>query len=235
LWVAWDYSAPFVIALIGVFAGQKVVRRKDERKTVKSEHKAQGFSMIELVFVIAVVLIISAGAVFQFMPVLKNAKAETALQITLGQLRNARGLAIDQRSKYKLTFTTPRTIRLYRGVVDPVTHILSYPLVSTIDLPTDTQFVAITGIPTGAGTPDSLPTTGPAIDFGLGNGGGGTEVYFQPDGRVLDASGRINNGVVYVARPGELMSSRAVSVFGASGRIKGWHLIQSGSNKVWTQ
>ena len=192
--------------------------------------------MIELVMVIAVVLIISATALFQVMPAMRNAKAESALQITLGQIRNARGLAVDQRSRYKLKFTAPRTIQLSRGVVDPVTHILGYVPVSTIDLPQETQFIAIAGIPTGAETPDSLPTTGIAIDFNLGNAGGLTdEVYFQPDGRALDASGRLNSGVVYVARPGELMSSRAVSVRGATGRVKGWHLIQSGNNKLWAE
>ena len=194
--------------------------------------------MIELLFVIAIVLIISAGALFQFTPVLKNARAENALQTTLAQVRNARGLAIDQRRKYRLTFsnTGTQTIQLDQVVVDPVTAIQSYLFVSKIDLPLDTQFIAISGIPTGSGTPDSLPTHGVAIDFGVDYGtGGGTKLFFQPDGRILDSANRINNGVVYMARPGELMSSRAVSVLGATGRVKGWRLIQSGATKVWTE
>ena len=197
----------------------------------------RGFSLIEAIFVIAIALIITAGALIQFTPVLKSARAENALQTTLAQVRNARGLAIDQRSKYRLTFVAPRTIQLHRGVLDQVTHILSYAFVSTIDLPNDTQFIAITGIPTsGSGTtPDSLPTTGAAIDFSLDYGGGGTQIFFQPDGRALDSANRLNTGVVYVARPGELMSSRAVSVLGATGRVKGWRLIQSGSKVAWTQ
>jgi prepilin-type N-terminal cleavage/methylation domain-containing protein len=204
---------------------------------MKKHHSAPGFTMIELAFVIAIVLIISAGALIQFAPVTKNARVETALQTTLGQASNARELAIDQRRKYRLSFVAPRTIQLDQVVVDPVTHIQSFLFTSTIDLPQDTQFIAITGIPTSGGgtTPDSLPTTGAAIDFDVDYGGGGTQIFFQPDGRALDAAGRPNNGVVYVARPGELMSSRAVSVLGATGRVKGWHLIQSGTAKVWTE
>ncbi len=187
--------------------------------------------------VIAIVLIITAGALVQFTPVLKSARAENALQTTLGQVRNARGLAIDQRRKYRLSFLAPRTIQLDQVVVDPVTKIQSFLFVSTIDLPVDTQFIAISGIPTsGSGTtPDSLPTTGAAIDFDVDYGGGGTQIFFQPDGRALDSANRLNNGVVYVARSGELMSSRAVSVLGATGRVKGWRLIQSGSTVVWTE
>ena len=197
----------------------------------------RGFSLIELIMVIAIVLIITAGALIQFTPVLKSARAENALQTTLGQVRNARGLAIDQRRKYRLSFLASRTIQLDQVVVDPATNIQSFLFVSTIDLPVDTEFIAITGIPTsGSGTtPDSLPTTGAAIDFDLDFGGGGTQIFFQPDGRALDAAGRLNNGVVYVARSGELMSSRAVSILGATGRVKGWHLTQSGAAKVWTE
>lgn len=197
----------------------------------------RGFSLIELIMVIAIVLIITAGALIQFTPVLKSARAENALQTTLGQVRNARGLAIDQRRKYRLSFLASRTIQLDQVVVDPATNIQSFLFVSTIDLPVDTEFIAITGIPTsGSGTtPDSLPTTGAAIDFDLDFGGGGTQIFFQPDGRALDSANRLNNGVVYVARPGELMSSRAVSVLGATGRVKGWRLIESGGAKVWTE
>ena len=206
-----------------------------EVHTVNRCRQAQrGFSLIELIFVIAVVLIITGMALVQFLPTMKSSRAENALQTTLSQVRNARGLAIDQRSKYRLTFVAPRTIQLDRGVLDQVTHILSYAFVSTIDLPNDTQFIAISGIPTsGNGTPDSLPTFGNPIDFGVDYGtGGGKELYFQPDGRVLDGANRLNNGVVYIARPGELMSSRAVSVLGATGRVKGWRLIQQGGAVV---
>ena len=204
---------------------------------MKSGHKAQGFSLIELMFVIAIVLIISGAALIQITSSMKNARAEAGLQTTLGQLRNARGLAIDQRRIYRLSLIAPRTIQLDQVVVDPVTKIQAIVFVSSIDLPRDTQFAAISGIPTsGSGTPpDGLPTTGADIDFSLDFGGGGTQIFFQRDGRALDASNRLNNGVVYVARPGELMSSRAVSVLGATGRVKGWRLIQRGTKVVWTE
>ena len=219
-----------------MLANKRSLETKDE-DTVKSAPNARGFSMVEVIIVIAIVLIISAGALIQFVPVVKSARAENALQATLGQVRNARGLAIDQRRKYRLSFLAPRTIQLDQMVVDPATGVQSFLFVSSLVLPQDIQFIAITGTPaSGSGTPpDSLPTTGAAIDFSLDYGGGGTQIVFQPDGRALDAAGRLNNGVVYVARSGELMSSRAVSILGATGRVKGWHLTQSGAAKVWTE
>ncbi len=189
-----------------------------------------------MVIVIAVILILTAGAMLNYSNATKKMREEAGLQVALGQLRNARDLAIGQRRQYRVTFTAPRTIQLDLVVYDPVTHARSFQFVSSTTLPSDLQFTVISGIPTGsANTPDSLPTTGVAIDFSLDFSGGGTTVTFYPDGRALDSLGRPNNGVVYVARTGELMSSRAVSVLSATGRIKPWRLIKKGTGVAWTE
>lgn len=200
------------------------------------KRRTQGFSLIELLVVIAIVLIMTASALFQIAPALKNAKAESALQTALGQIRRAHGLAIDQRRTYRVSFISPRTIQLDQVAFDSSGN-RTFVFVSTIDLPLETQFTAILGIPvSGSRTPpDGLGTGANAIDFSVDyGGGGGTQVFFSPDGRALDFASRPNSGVVYLARPGDLMSSRAVSVLSATGRIKAWRLIQSGSAKVWS-
>src|SRR6202022_4539294 len=103
-------------------------------------------------------------------------------------------------------------------------------------LPNGVQFLALPGIPTTATTtPDGLGSGANAIDLDVGNGGGGTQVYFQPDGRALDALNRLKDGVVYVAHPNNLYSSRAVSVFGSTGRVKGWYLSRVGGGAGWAQ
>jgi len=191
--------------------------------------------MIELVIVIAVILILTGGALLNYTNATKKMREEAGLQVALGQLRNARDLSIGQRRKYRVTFTTPRTIQLDQVVYDS-SGTRSFQFVSSTTLPNDLQFTAISGIPTGsANTPDNLPTTGVPIDFSIDYGGGGTEVFFYPDGRAVDSNGRPNNGVVYVARPGELMSSRAVSVLSATARIKPWRLIKNGTGVKWTE
>ena len=59
-------------------------------------------------------------------------------------------------------------------------------------------------------------------------------IMFMPDGSSQDTLGNYNSGVVYLTRPGDLYSSRAVSVFGTTGRVRGWRLLtnQCGSNDV---
>ncbi len=203
---------------------------------MRSGRTERGFTMIELVIVIAVILILTGGALMNVFNVTQKTRDEAGLQVALGQLRNARDLAIGQRRKYRVTFTAPRTVQLDLVVYDSSGN-RTFQFVSSTTLPQDLQFTTVSGIPTGStNTPDYLPTTGAAIDFSLDFGGAGTEVFFYPDGRAVDSSGRSNSGVVYLARPGDLMSSRAVSVLSATGRIKGWRLIKKGSTGVmWTE
>jgi hypothetical protein len=105
-----------------------------------------------------------------------------------------------------------------------------------LTLPVDTQFIVVPGIPTSVTTtPDGFGAGNKAIDFDMAIGGGGTQIYFQPDGRALDGINRLNDGVVYLAQPGDLYSSRAVTLYGSTGRAKGWVLGQVTGGARWTQ
>ncbi len=194
-----------------------------------------GFSMLELLVVIAIVLVMMASALFQVMPALQNARVESGFQMALAQVRRARQRAIDERRIYRLSFVVPRTIQLDLVTIDPGGN-RTYTFVESIAIANELQFATVPGIPTGSNnTPDGLGTGSAAIDFGADYGGGQTTVFFQPDGRALDSANRVNSGVLYIARPGDLMSSRAVSVLGGTGRIKGWHLVRSNGSLGWRQ
>jgi hypothetical protein len=110
-------------------------------------------------------------------------------------------------------------------------------LLNTFVLPQDVSFNNEPGIPnTAAGTPDGFGSGTFAIDLSVDYGGGFNAVYFRPDGGAYDQLGRINNGVIYMNRPGELTTSRAVTVFGLTGQIHGWRLEKNQTTGVtsWT-
>jgi len=194
----------------------------------------RGFSMVEMLIVIAIVMIVMGTAFIQIAPALKNSKSETALQTTLGQMRRAHELAVDRRNVYRVSFNAPRTIQLDQVAIDPATLAKTFTFQSSIDLPSDMSFAIATGIPTTSTTvPEGYGNGTTAIDFDKDFGGGGTEVYFQRDGRALDASNRLNNGLVYICRSGEFRSCKAVSLVGATGRSKGWRLNPAGNG--WIQ
>jgi len=188
----------------------------------------RGFTMLEMVAVLSLVMIAAGIAFISLMPVLKDARVNGAYSTTLMTVRQARQWAIENRKVYLVTFNptgTPagkgriKVERMDAGVVGPV--------VMQVDLPTGMQFQTIAGIPnTSTTTPDKLGTGSAAIDLDIGvTGGVNNQIYFYPDGSARDVNNNLNNGVVYLARSGELYSSRAVSLFGAAGRIRGWRLV----------
>lgn len=196
-----------------------------------SRRKSQsGFSIAELVVTVGVLMVGGGIAVMNISGALRGAHVETAYQNTLDQLRFARQVAIDKRTVCRVDFAAPGTISVTQAFADgtPVTT-------ETITLPADVQYTIVTGMPKPpAATPDNLGNGNVAIDFDRVAGGSGTTIFFQPDGSALDAAGRVNDGVIYVARPNELNGARAISLLGTTGRIRGWRLgTKSGGGVVW--
>lgn len=204
--------------------------------------KESGFSVLEVVVVLGIVLVITAGALINLVPSIRTSRSNAAMELVLGELRRAHERAVDERRIYRVTFAAPNTIQVDVGTVAIIGSTItnSAPAFvaaqTPLTLPGSVQFVVVPGIPTNpSATPDGLGTGVNAIDFDLANGGGGTQIYFQPDGRALDAGNRLNDGVVYLAEPNNLFSSRAVSLYGSTGRAKNWTLSQVNGAVGWTQ
>jgi type II secretory pathway pseudopilin PulG len=202
-----------------------------------------GFSLLEITIVATIVLGATAAAFVNLMPSINNSRSNAGMELVLGELRRAHERAVDERRIYRVTFNAPNTIQVDVGTVAIIGATITdsapafQPAQLPLTLPGNMQFLVVPGIPTGAlATPDSFGSGNNAIDFDLGNGGGGTQVYFEPDGRALDAGNRLNNGVLYIAQPTNLFSSRAVSLYGSTGRTKGWTLTKlAGGATGWTQ
>jgi len=189
-----------------------------------------GFSVTEIVVTLGVLMIGGSVAIMNISGALRGAHVETAYQNTLNQLRYARQVAIDKRTVCRVDFATPGTITVTQAFADG-TPVQS----ETLTLPADVQYTVVTGMPSPPSpTPDNIGNGKIAIDFDRVAGGSGTTIFFQPDGSALDAAGRSNDGVIYVARPGELTGARAITLLGTTGRIRGWRLgTKSGGGVVW--
>ena len=174
-----------------------------------------GFSLLELMITLAIMMIVMGFASVGIQSALEGDRLDVSYRRTLGQMRRARQAAVDTRRVHRLTFTAPRTMRIDRVEADA-----SLTLLEQMDLEDDIAFTIENGVPTSSSlTPDRFGTAAVTIDFN-----GGNQIFFQPDGSAFDAVGQLSNGVIYLARPGELATSRAVTLYGATGRIKGWRL-----------
>ncbi len=198
----------------------------------------RGFTLLETAAVLMVLMVISSMTFMSVQPVLRATRVDAAYDQVLMRLRQGRQAAVDERRVYLATFlgnnqvVMQRLLGGNRGVVDGTGA-------TTAILPYDMQFLALSGIPnTTLTSPDGFGVGGLAVQFDYGvNGGVPTQIYFQPDGSARDINMNLNNGVVYLARANDLYSSRAISLVGGSGRLRGWRLYKddrTGLNR-WVQ
>ena len=198
-----------------------------------TSRKNRGFSLLELLIVIAIGLTMAGVTFIALMPLFKQNHIDQAYDTTLSVLRSYRNQSIEQSKRYILTFTTPGTITVqYWGVAVPVSP--APVTVATYTLPPDMQFAVQSGFP--ATTPDGQGTAAISLNACTVVEAGNPCLIFYPDGSAQDDSGNYNSGIVYITRPtSNMYSSRAITVMGTTGRVRGWRLYnQSGSN-IWVQ
>lgn len=197
--------------------------------------KQRGFSLLEMMITVAIGLSLAGITFVAMMPLYNRNHVDSAYETTLMALRNTRQLAISQSHQYYVTFNAASIQVTYQppavgGVLPAVQQ------VSTFTLPGDTSFSVMSGFPANA--PDSFGSGITAIDFGQGLGAGSlTYVCFMPDGSSQDNLGNYNSGVVYIARKADpnVYNSRAITVWGATGRVRGWRLNNLAGAATWTQ
>ncbi len=210
-----------------------------------NSYRQRGFSLLEMMIVVSIGLVIAGVSFISMMPLLKKSRIDTAYETTLMVLRNTRHLAITQSHEYIVTINSGTgTITVQWQPAPPVGSTL-YPavqLVNTYTIPTDTSFAVQAGFP--ASTPDGFGTGATSVDFGYtpaGGTGGSNTIVFMPDGSARDGStptngGNYSSGVLYMTMPaGVITDSRAISVWGATGRIRGWRLNVVAGVNTWAQ
>jgi prepilin-type N-terminal cleavage/methylation domain-containing protein len=213
--------------------------RSLETNAGRREHRASGFSLIEMMMVVALVIVMASITFVSLVPLMKQQRVINAYNTTLSVMRQARDNAIAQRTSYQVVFST--TTSPHSITVTPRVTFTGDQPTTSYQLPTDVFFLAP---PTGTAAPETGFGTGAnAIDFGYtasGNAGGvaAYTIYFCPDGSSQTAStcNGVNNwdgGVVYLGRTGEVLSERAITLWGGTGRIHGWRLYPNGAGYQW--
>jgi Tfp pilus assembly protein FimT len=194
----------------------------------------RGFSLLEMMIVIFIGFTVAAFAVMTLIPTSKGQHVTTAYNTVLTTMRHARDQSAADMRIYVVSFATPGTVTVTQNT-------LGGTLLLTSVLPSDVTFHVEPGVPTSNTvlpvTPDSFGTASVAFDFDQPPGGigGGTAIYFYPDGTAKDINGNTNNGVVYMGRVGDLYSSRAITVWGSTGRLRGWRLQNISGTATWRE
>jgi len=175
---------------------------------------------MEILMVAGLVAIVGAFSMMFIGPALEARNVEMAVRTVSTQMQRARQFSVDARRRTRVTFTTPDTITVDQQA--PVSQGGAWTQVSTVELPGDMELeidAATVGI-TGPPSPSGTYTTSQVADFS-----GASQIFFLPNGSAVTSAGILTNGVVYVAQPSKVETTRAVTLFGSTGKIKRYKYI----------
>lgn len=209
-----------------------------QRKELMASRKNNGFSLLELMIVVSISLIMMGVSYMALKPLLRQSHVNTAYDTTLMALRNTRNLAISQSHQYYVNFNPggfpAGTIQIqYQpppvgGIAQPLQQVITY------SIPPDITYGVPAGLP--AGTPDGFNAGVPPIDFESTAGVPLNYVVFFPDGSSQDNLGNFNSGIIYMTQSGgAITTTRAVTVWGPTGRVRGWRLDKIAGVATWVQ
>ena len=185
----------------------------DRHRKRRQPVKEAGFTLVELLMVVAVGGTLAGISVMGFANAATSIRGNNGMVQVMSQLRLARDLAISQRRTIEVEFLAPNEIRINRQDIPAGTTLLNqFFLEGTV------QFVQFTGVPD---TPDGFGASD-EIDFD-----GANDFGFLGDGMLVDLSnpavaGTPVSGTVFLGIPNQPASARAVTVFGGTGRVRGY-------------
>lgn len=187
-----------------------------------------GFSMVELGTAVAMAMVIMAISMIELQPFWQQLQANSAQQQVKELMREARETAISERRTIVVTFSGNNTIQLYK-IAEPSNVEATTPFVSTA-LPGTAEFMTFAA---EIDTPDAfgIPSVPTGIEFGGSSGTPNSGIEFQSDGTFTNGNGVPINGTIFIGLPKIPVSARAVTIMGATGRIKPYHY----SGTAWLQ
>lgn len=183
----------------------------------------RGFSVVELVFVAGIISVLMVGAIIVLPSLVKQSKADASTELALNTLRLARDRAIGERRNLEVVMTLPNRLQIVRDGVGGESN-------RTV---ADVYFEGAQEYTYFAGTGDTGDTFGlvnKPLAFGPTQGTLPT-IMFTSEGTLIDASGDPVNGTIFLGRPGDRTSARAISVFGPTAAFRTWRW----NGTAWTE
>jgi len=172
-----------------------------------------GFSAIELLVGIAIISVILVMALLNWSTLVPNAKANSAMDQLLYRLRSAREEAIAHRREVLITFTGTNqltTSEIWLAGTPPPANNYTFEGGATYQV-----FAGVPDTPMGFGN-------GSAIFFS-GLSGGPPIMKFSTSGAFIDGSNNFVNGTVFLGLSANKNTARAVTILGATGRVREYH------------
>lgn len=179
-----------------------------EAMSARRRRPSGGFSLVEVLLVIGMVSVVAGITLYAFHAALRQYRGDANLRLIVWQLQVARELALGQRRSIEVQLVEPNEIRTLRHEIPA-----GETLLSRVFFEGNVRFTLYPGLPD---TPDRFGNDR-AVAFGSA-----AQVMFAADGQFVDERGQPLNGSVFFGVPGQRETARAVTIFGPTGRVRGY-------------
>jgi type II secretory pathway pseudopilin PulG len=202
--------------------------------TRKQEFAQKGFSLLEALIVIAVIMVVAGMAVIGYQSNMYSYRADAAADAVATQLRTARQMAISKRRWVEVTFDSSTANSDNAPHVNYQIQAISgetpFPVVSQA-LPSGTQFLVF---PTLPDTPMAFGN-GSAVYIG-GVTDGPPKMDFGTTGAFVSNENPFGtiSGTIFVGISGKPEVARAVTILGGTGRVRTYYY-SSSSASSWRE
>jgi len=191
----------------------------------QTDHR--GFSLIELMIVVAVMMVMAGWAIMGAGSSLSY-KANAAMATVVTQMRQARELAISSRRNVLVTFTTPNKIQLaVQTLPGEAPAATMAPVYLNDNAANAMQFTVFPGIPD---TPMAFGNSQAVTLAPAAGGTAGLAVLFTTQGSFVGTTAASNysqvgnsnfvNASIFLGMPGKTQTARAVTILGGTGRVR---------------
>jgi type II secretory pathway pseudopilin PulG len=175
----------------------------------------RGFSLIEGLVAISLIMIVMAMALINFGTALPNAKANSAMNQMVYQLRSARARAIAHRREVQITFVGANQM-----TIAELATVGAPPPPTTVSFEGGAIYTVFNTVP-DIPAPYNFGNTSPIYFAGVS--GGPPIMKFTTNGSFIDGGNTLINGTIFLGILGNDRTARAVSVLGATGRVRQYH------------
>jgi len=177
-----------------------------------------GASLLEMMLTVAIMAVVGGMATARLSSARRAMQSDGAMRTVMTELNTAREMAMTQRRNMEIQFIGGNWVRILRheapGVVTTVLR--------SVALEGGVTF-SLAGV---ADTPDTFGNNNP-VGFG-----GAQTVMFGTDGTLIDNLGNPANGTVFLSIASTPLSARAITVLGATGRVRGYKWYGTGWIRV---
>jgi prepilin-type N-terminal cleavage/methylation domain-containing protein len=188
--------------------------------TVKDQ---RGFTLVELVVVLAVGFTLAGVAVGVTTTVLRATRAEGAAQRLEAFLKRHREMAVSRRRDIEIRFTAPDRVESFvRAIPNPPNPTPPPTPLETLRFETGFRYLLTDGVPD---TPNRFGNDQAVFV------GGVDPVMFASEGAFIDANNNPINATISLGVQGDPLTASAVTILGPTASIERWRW----NGKDWTK